>query len=75
MSASEVANSLGGAITSPAKLGFAAYVLFVYWGKLTVHSGWEFLGIVALFFIAQVGHDDYFRKVLNNCADKKPPKI
>lgn len=66
---------VGGALTSPAKLGFAAYVLFVYWNKLNRPSACEFWLIVFLFFAAQVVHDDFLRKLLNNYADKICPPL
>jgi hypothetical protein len=68
MSISETAGSLGKAITSPAKLGFAAYVLLAYAGKIST-SKCEFLVVASIFFLMQVFHDDYLRKVLNQWAD------
>jgi hypothetical protein len=68
MSIGETVGSLGSTITSPAKLGFAAYVLLVYSGKIAT-SKCEFLVIATIFFALQVLHDDYLRKVLNRWAD------
>jgi len=68
MSIGETAGSWGSAITSPAKLGFAAYVFLAYAGKMTT-SKCEFLFIASIFFLLQVFHDDYLRKVLNRWAD------
>jgi hypothetical protein len=68
MGISETVGSLGKSITSPAKLGFAAYVLLVYAGKITT-SRWEFFVVTGMFFLLQVFHDDYLRKVLNRWAD------
>jgi hypothetical protein len=77
MSIGETVGSWGSAITSPAKLGFAGYVLLAYTGKITT-SKCEFLVVAGVFFLLQVFHDDYIRKVLNRWADygvHKFPKI
>jgi len=59
------------ALTSPAKLAFGAYVLFVYLGKLPNPSFSGFLLIAMFFFIVQVFHDDYARILLNNLANRQ----
>jgi hypothetical protein len=61
-------NSLGSSITSPAKLGFAGYILLAYTGKITT-SRYQFFVVTGIFFLFQVVHDDYIRKVLNRWAD------
>lgn len=62
--------SLGSAITSPAKLAFAGFVLLAYKGCFTIHlSG--FLWIAAIFFVMQVLHDDCARILLNNWAQRR----
>ncbi len=59
--------SLGGSITSPAKLAFIGYVLLAYTGKIET-SRWEFITIAVAFFILQVLHDDFARIWLNERA-------
>jgi hypothetical protein len=63
------------ALTSPAKLAFAAYVLFVYSGKIERPTPFAFLVIVLGFIFTQVVHDDYLRKLLNNLADRQIPAV
>lgn len=60
--------SLGAALTSPAKLAFAGYVILAYRGAIPV-SLCQFLFVAALFLLVQVGHDDFLRIVLNRWAD------
>lgn len=52
--------SLGSAITSPAKLAFAGFVLLAYKGYFAIHLC-GFLIIAGLFFLLQVVHDDFLR--------------
>jgi hypothetical protein len=59
--------SLGGALTSPAKLAFAGFVILAYQGTISVSLGW-FMLIAVAFIVVQVFHDDYFRIVLNRWA-------
>jgi uncharacterized membrane protein len=61
------------ALTSPAKLAFGAYVLLVYIDKLPKPTALGFVGVVLLFFVAQVFHDDYARILLNNLANRQVP--
>ena len=61
--------SLGTAITSPAKLAFAAYVILAALGVIKNVELWHFLLATGLFLLIQVFHDDYLRKVLNDAAD------
>lgn len=65
--------ALAAALTSPAKLGFAAYVLLVYTDKLPRPSVTGFVLIVITFLIIQVVHDDYARILLNNLANRQIP--
>jgi hypothetical protein len=58
MSASETIS--GSAITSPAKLAFAGYVLLAYKGTITTTNA-EFFIVAGLFFFLQMLHDDYLR--------------
>jgi hypothetical protein len=77
MSIGEAVSSLGKSITSPAKLGFAAYVLLAYTGKIAT-SKCAFFVVAGIFFFLQVFHYDYLRQVLNRWADhgvfKFPPQ-
>lgn len=65
--------SIGSSITSPAKLGFAGYVLLVYAGRFET-SKCEFLVVAIVFFCLQVAHDDWLRIVLNKYAERKGQK-
>jgi hypothetical protein len=60
--------SLGAALTSPAKLAFAGYVILVYKGALCGVSVSKFVAIAALFIVIQVLHDDFGRILLNRWA-------
>jgi hypothetical protein len=60
--------SIGSSITSPAKLAFAGYVILAYKEKICV-STCQFFIVAALFFIAQVLHDDFLRIWLNKKAE------
>jgi hypothetical protein len=77
MASENTGGAVGGAIaalaalTSPAKLAFGAYILLVYADKLPRPSFFAFLAIVAIFFVAQVFHDDYARPLLNNLAGQQ----
>jgi hypothetical protein len=62
--------ALGSAITSPAKLAFAGFVLLAYKGCFTIHL-WEFLVIAGIFFGMQVLHDDCARILLNSWAQRR----
>jgi hypothetical protein len=66
-SAAEGLAAIGSAITSPAKLAFVGYVILAACGKIST-SRWEFLGTAIMFFVLQVGHDDWLRIVLNDCV-------
>jgi hypothetical protein len=68
----EAISSLGKSITSPAKLIFVGYVLLAYKGIIHT-SRWQFVSVAFVFFLAQVLHDDYFRKILNNWGDHNWP--
>ena len=59
--------SLGGSITSPAKLAFIGYVLLAYSGKVET-SRWEFIVVALVFFALQIAHDDFARIWLNERA-------
>ena len=72
MSASDAVSSIGSAITSPAKLAFAGFVLLVYKGKITT-TNTEFFWVVGLFLFVQIIHDDYLRKRLNIWGDRNWP--
>jgi hypothetical protein len=72
MSASDSISSIGSAITSPAKLAFAGFVLLVYKGKITT-TNTEFFWVVGLFLFVQIIHDDYLRKRLNFWGDRNWP--
>jgi hypothetical protein len=69
MTISETIGSLGSAITSPAKLAFAGYVLLAY-GRHITTSKCEFFIVATIFFLLQVGHDDYLRIWLNKRAER-----
>jgi hypothetical protein len=60
--------SIGNALTSPAKLAFAGFVILAYKGALPNLSLGQFLGIAALFVLIQAFHDDFFRILLNRWA-------
>ena len=81
MAAEKPSDPVGGAIavlaalTSPAKLAFGAYILLVYADKLPRPSPVVFGVIIVAFILAQVFHDDYVRKILNNLADQQIPPI
>jgi hypothetical protein len=60
--------SLGAALTSPAKLAFAGFVILAYNGKISGLSFCKFLVVAAVFFAVQVVHDDFLRIVLNRKA-------
>ena len=60
--------SFGASITSPAKLAFIGYVVLAYMGKIQTSRS-QFLLAAATFFLAQVLHDDFGRKLLNSWAD------
>jgi hypothetical protein len=66
--------SLGSALTSPAKLAFAGFVLLVYKGALCGVSLREVVWIAVVFILAQVLHDDFFRIVLNRGAHRYAEK-
>jgi hypothetical protein len=72
-SVAESLESLGSAITSPAKLAFVGYVILVATEKIC-SSRWEFLVVAIGFFMLQVYHDDYVRIRLNECARLKADK-
>ena len=67
---SDAMTSLGAALTSPAKLAFAGYVILVYSGKISNVPLWQFLIVAGVFFLLQVFHDDYLRIVLNRRAER-----
>ncbi len=58
---------LPAALFSPAKMVYIAYVLAIYFDKLTT-TKWEFLLISLLFFAAEIWHNDYYRIRLNRKA-------
>jgi hypothetical protein len=58
-------SSLGAAITSPAKLAFAGYVILAYKGAIPAPSLCQFLVVTLTFIVLQVFHDDFLRIVLN----------
>lgn len=60
--------SLGAALTSPAKLAFAGFVILAYNGKISGLSFRKFLVVAAVFLFVQVVHDDFLRIVLNRWA-------
>ena len=64
--------SLGAALTSPAKLAFAGYVILAYSGRIHDGSLCQVLVVAGVFILLQVFHDDYFRIVLNRWAEKGP---
>ncbi len=66
--------SLGAALTSPAKLAFAGYVVLVYKGALCGVSLWNFVGVALGFIAIQVFHDDWLRIVLNRGAHEYAKK-
>jgi hypothetical protein len=76
---SEMSFSLGDALTSPAKLAFAGYVILVYKGAICGVSLCRFLVVAVLFIVVQVIHDDWGRILLNRwayaIAARKWPKI
>jgi hypothetical protein len=72
-SAADSIASLGSAITSPAKLVFLGYVILAATGKINT-SAWCFFAVAAVFLIVQIGHDDYYRIVLNHRANLKGEK-
>jgi hypothetical protein len=64
---SDAMTSLGAALTSPAKLAFAGFVILAYRG--TIHpSLCQFLVAGVLFIGVQIIHDDFLRIVLNRKA-------
>jgi hypothetical protein len=63
--------SLGAALTSPAKLAFAGYVILVALGVIKNVEAWHFYVATGMFLGVQIFHDDYWRKVLNDKADLK----
>ncbi|HEV3074783.1 MAG TPA: hypothetical protein VHB47_10230 [Thermoanaerobaculia bacterium] len=63
--------SLGAALTSPAKLAFAGYVILVALGVIKNVEAWHFFVATGIFLLVQIFHDDYWRKVLNDKADLK----
>lgn len=62
--------SLGTAITSPAKLAFAGYVILVYKGALCGVSLSNFICVAVAFLALQIVHDDFLRTVLNRAAEQ-----
>ena len=69
MSVSDAVGSLGSSITSPAKLIFIAYVALAYTGKVATSRS-DFFWVAFIFFVLQVGHDDYLRMLLNGLAKR-----
>jgi hypothetical protein len=65
---SDAMNSLGSALTSPAKLAFAEFVILVYKGAIPGLLLCTFLIVAAVFFAVQTFHDDFLRIVLNRWA-------
>jgi hypothetical protein len=70
----EAIAALANSLTSPAKLAFGAYVLLL-WFEGSHKTGFyfsrvEFFVVVVLFFIVQIGHDDWLRIVLNRSAER-----
>jgi hypothetical protein len=63
--------SLGAALTSPAKLAFASYVILAALGIIKIGESWHFYVATGIFLFVQILHDDYLRKVLNDKADLK----
>jgi hypothetical protein len=64
----DAVTSLGSALTSPAKLAFAGYVILAYKGAIPAPSLWQFLVVAGVFILVQVFHDDFARIVLNRWA-------
>ncbi len=62
-------SSLGTAITAPAKLAYAGYILLAYKGALCGVTLRQFLFVSVLFLVIQIGHDDYLRIRLNHWAE------
>jgi hypothetical protein len=60
--------SLGAALTSPAKIAFAGYIVVVYKGALGVISWWQFVLVSGMFVLVQAFHDDFVRILLNRWA-------
>jgi len=62
--------SLGTAITSPAKLAFAAYIIVLAVKPEILHASACQFFLVVLFFLAiQILHDDFLRILLNGIGD------
>jgi hypothetical protein len=55
---------------SPAKMIYIAYILGIWWNKLSV-SYLSFWLISILFLAVEIGHNDYFRLLLNRRAESK----
>jgi hypothetical protein len=66
--------SLGAALTSPAKLAFAGFVVLAYKGSLGGLSLWDFIAVAVAFIVLQVVHDDFLRIVLNRAAHQYAAK-
>lgn len=65
------AKSFASSLTSPAKLAFGAYVLLLWFesqSKTFHFSRCEFFFVSFIFMIVQIGHDDWFRIILNDHA-------
>ncbi len=60
--------SLGAALTSPAKLAFAGYVILAYKGAVASVSLSQFLIIATVFLVVNILHDDFCRILLNRWA-------
>jgi hypothetical protein len=68
----DAAASLGSAITSPAKLAFAAYIIVVTVKPDVLNASvCQFFLVVALFLVIQIFHDDFLRAYLNRAAELK----
>jgi hypothetical protein len=66
---------LSATIFSPAKMVYIAYVLLTVL-RLPTHqpSWWCFGAVSVLFFIAEIGHNDWLRIRLNNSAERNRPE-
>jgi hypothetical protein len=55
---------------SPSKAAYISYVILTGLRILPAPSLYEFVGLSAAFWVAEVGHNDYLRIWLNNKANK-----
>ena len=66
-------NNLPDQLFSPAKISYISYIVLSIFRE-TSFVWWQFVFISLFFIVIEIGHNDYFRIILNNSANKNSKK-